>query len=349
MNADYGDEHRYGFNGKENDRDLQSDDGSNLVLDYGFRIYNPAIARFLSTDPLTKSYPWYTPYQFAGNKPTKFIDLDGKEEAILPNYYGRGGVLVKWSDDKYTYSVPYTNHQTAHYISEDGEDFTLLNLYAGADGEFFGRTPLYMFNREGELNPQFSSDIDKLAFFLGYFTTASDFLEIGPLARIAGRTGKAVQRFLRSRGLNRLEIKKLVRELDADGGHSYSKHGSQTTPKQHKTRLETGEAPDGSVSRNPSPFSSRFASDQIHLEAASEALDELARTNKIKKNGMPKKLVKVHFEFKAAGETFYLNVNGELRTSTSNYVEGYFRYNEDKGTYILETLFPTTKPNPLKS
>jgi len=34
----------------------------------------------LSVDPLTSSYPWYTPYQFAGNKPTRYIDLDGLEE-----------------------------------------------------------------------------------------------------------------------------------------------------------------------------------------------------------------------------------------------------------------------------
>jgi hypothetical protein len=31
-------------------------------------------------DPLTSSYPWYTPYQFVGNKPIKFSDLDGLEE-----------------------------------------------------------------------------------------------------------------------------------------------------------------------------------------------------------------------------------------------------------------------------
>jgi hypothetical protein len=31
-------------------------------------------------DPLFKSYPWYTPYQFAGNKPIISIDLDGLEE-----------------------------------------------------------------------------------------------------------------------------------------------------------------------------------------------------------------------------------------------------------------------------
>jgi len=51
------------------------------ALVYGFRIYNPGIARFLSVDPLTREYSHYTPYQFSGNKPIRFIDLDGKEEA----------------------------------------------------------------------------------------------------------------------------------------------------------------------------------------------------------------------------------------------------------------------------
>ena len=51
-----------------------------VPYDYGFRIYNPGIAKFLSVDPLTKSYPWYTPYQFAGNKPINSIDIDGLEE-----------------------------------------------------------------------------------------------------------------------------------------------------------------------------------------------------------------------------------------------------------------------------
>ncbi len=36
----------------------------------------------MSVDPLTSSYPWYTPYQFAGNKPIAAVDLDGLEEQI---------------------------------------------------------------------------------------------------------------------------------------------------------------------------------------------------------------------------------------------------------------------------
>ncbi len=70
--------YRYGFNGKE--KDTWAADGN--IYDYGFRIYNPQYAKFLSVDPLTKSYPFYTPYQFAGNKPIAAIDLDGLEEVI---------------------------------------------------------------------------------------------------------------------------------------------------------------------------------------------------------------------------------------------------------------------------
>ena len=69
-------DYRFGFNGKENDGEW----GTSLVQDYGFRLYNLGIGRFLSVDPLAPEYPWYTPYQFAGNKPIQAIDLDGLEE-----------------------------------------------------------------------------------------------------------------------------------------------------------------------------------------------------------------------------------------------------------------------------
>ena len=72
-----GGEYRYGFNGKENDNEVK---GTGNQQDYGFRIYDPRLGRFLSTDPLFAEYPWYTPYQFAGNKPIRYIDLDGLEE-----------------------------------------------------------------------------------------------------------------------------------------------------------------------------------------------------------------------------------------------------------------------------
>jgi len=59
--------------------------GGGSTYDYGFRIYNPQIAKFLSVDPLTKEYPWYTPYQFASNTPIAAIDRDGLEAEITIN------------------------------------------------------------------------------------------------------------------------------------------------------------------------------------------------------------------------------------------------------------------------
>ncbi|TWF40529.1 RHS repeat-associated protein [Chitinophaga polysaccharea] len=72
-----GSSYRYGFNGKENDNEIK---GEGNQIDYGMRIYDPRIGKFLSTDPLSKQYPHYTPYQFAGNTPIQAIDLDGAEE-----------------------------------------------------------------------------------------------------------------------------------------------------------------------------------------------------------------------------------------------------------------------------
>ncbi len=58
--------YRYGFNGKEQDDDVS---GNGNQYDYGFRIYNPRLGKFLSVDPLFKSYAELTPYQFASNRP----------------------------------------------------------------------------------------------------------------------------------------------------------------------------------------------------------------------------------------------------------------------------------------
>ena len=76
----YNASYRYGFNGKEMDNDAY---GQGNEYDYGFRIYNPREGRFLSVDPLTGKFPFYTPYQFAGNKPIAAIDLDGQEDVLF--------------------------------------------------------------------------------------------------------------------------------------------------------------------------------------------------------------------------------------------------------------------------
>jgi RHS repeat-associated protein len=65
----------YLYNGKE----LLDEDADLGWLDYGFRNYDPQIGRFPQLDPLSWEYPYYTPYQFAGNDPIANVDLDGLE------------------------------------------------------------------------------------------------------------------------------------------------------------------------------------------------------------------------------------------------------------------------------
>jgi RHS repeat-associated protein len=68
--------YRYGFNGKEWENSTK---GNADQIDYGERMYDNRAGRFLSVDPLIRDYPYYTPYQFAGNNPIRNLDLDGKE------------------------------------------------------------------------------------------------------------------------------------------------------------------------------------------------------------------------------------------------------------------------------
>ena len=70
-------EYRYGFNGQEVDSEGMG--GGSSTYDYGFRIYNAQLGKFLSVDPLLKKYPELTVYQYASNTPIWAIDVDGLE------------------------------------------------------------------------------------------------------------------------------------------------------------------------------------------------------------------------------------------------------------------------------
>ncbi len=98
--------YRYGFNGKELDK--SNEFGTANVYDYGFRIYNPSIGRFLSVDPLTSKYPSWTPYAFAMNRPIDGVDLDGLEYISINNvaFQKKGNDwLSRWWNREYNQVV----------------------------------------------------------------------------------------------------------------------------------------------------------------------------------------------------------------------------------------------------
>jgi RHS repeat-associated protein len=67
--------YRFHFNGKETDNEVYVQGN---VYDYGFRIYNPRLGRWMSVDPLQQKYPSLSPYNFVANSPLMFVDPDGK-------------------------------------------------------------------------------------------------------------------------------------------------------------------------------------------------------------------------------------------------------------------------------
>ncbi len=79
------------FNGKELNEDLDLD-----WFEYGFRNnFDPQLGRFHSVDPLASDYPYYTPFQFAGNQPTIAVDVDGLEPAFIND-------IMQWAAKKVT-------------------------------------------------------------------------------------------------------------------------------------------------------------------------------------------------------------------------------------------------------
>ena len=71
------------------------------LYNYGFRFYAPWLCRFVSVDPLQHKYPHYTPFQYAGNKPITFIDLDGLEEALPENRQNGEIAFINENSGKY--------------------------------------------------------------------------------------------------------------------------------------------------------------------------------------------------------------------------------------------------------
>lgn len=113
-------EYRYGYNGKEKD---DKGEWGITHYDYGFRIYNPALARFLSVDPLTASYPWNSTYAFAENDVIRSVDLDGLEKSIVIfSPYNRSRIDGLLKQSNYRKIIDILEYTTTHtWVDNEGK------------------------------------------------------------------------------------------------------------------------------------------------------------------------------------------------------------------------------------
>jgi RHS repeat-associated protein len=79
--------YRFAFNGMENDNELK---GAGNSLDYGARLYDPRLGKWLACDPHAAKYPGISPYTFVINCPISAIDPDGKDVVFLIAKDGAG-------------------------------------------------------------------------------------------------------------------------------------------------------------------------------------------------------------------------------------------------------------------
>ncbi len=133
-----GNGYRYGFNGKENDNEVKGVTGSQQ--DYGLRIYDPRLGRFLSVDPLTAKYPFYTPYQFAGNKPIVAIDVDGTEDQWVQIQRELDGTEWVISNEMNISTQMQINNSIALGIPQLKEGGTLTTVFDIASGKYIKTT-----------------------------------------------------------------------------------------------------------------------------------------------------------------------------------------------------------------
>lgn len=111
--------YKYGFNDMLKDDELK---GNSNSYDFGARIYDPRLGRWLSVDPHVSKYPAVSGYNFALNSPLLYKDPNGKDAVVTIGPPDANGVrTITLSSNVYVTGKGLTNDQIkdkTKYIQE---------------------------------------------------------------------------------------------------------------------------------------------------------------------------------------------------------------------------------------
>ena len=72
------------------------------VYDFGARLYDPALGRWLSQDPLAEKYNAHSPYLFCAGNPMRFVDPKGTEIRVIIGE-GKNRTQLQYKEEKLYY------------------------------------------------------------------------------------------------------------------------------------------------------------------------------------------------------------------------------------------------------
>jgi RHS repeat-associated protein len=114
--------YRYGFNGKENDNEVK---GVGDQIDYGERVYDPRVGRFLSVDPkgnLDHNVP-LSPYSGMADNPISYIDPTGEDYGVKIDYTTKTIIFVSnvYTTSDKTYNQALKGASEWNKFNKDGK------------------------------------------------------------------------------------------------------------------------------------------------------------------------------------------------------------------------------------